>query len=127
MESFPMKNKLIVFLIAFFTSQFAFANCGSVPAQPALLDEAQIDIKQLEALEPQFEAYLQSIDSYQACIDNEITSLDPESEDYQTVFQDKTRLWDAAEEQKLLAIGRYNTHIETVDTVLQEEASTQSQ
>jgi len=120
-----MKTRLNIFLIAFFTSQSAFAKCGPIPVQPALLNETQIDIKQLEALEPQFAVYLESVDFYQACIDNEVTSIDVDSEDYQTAFEDKTRLWDAAEEQKLLANERYNMHIETVDTALSEEANTQ--
>jgi hypothetical protein len=122
-----MKNKIIVFLAALFASKCAFANCGTMPQPPLLLNEVQIDIKQLEALEPLFDLYLQSIDSYQACIDSEVTLLDAESENYLTNFEDKTRLWDAADEQKLLANDRYNTHIKTVDIALPEETNTQAE
>ncbi|MFT6098154.1 MAG: hypothetical protein ACJAYF_000690 [Arenicella sp.] len=122
-----MKNKVIVFLAAFFSSQFAFANCGAMPQRPILLNEVQVDIKQLEALESQFDLYLQSIDSYQACIDSEVTLLDTETENYLTNFEDKARLWDAAEEQKLLANDRYNMHIKTVDTTLPEEMNAQAE
>ena len=122
-----MKNRVIVFFATLFAYQFAFANCGAMPQRPILLNEVQIDIKQLEALEPQFDLYLQSIDSYQACVDSEVTLLDTESENYLTDFEDKTRLWDAAEEQKLLANDRYNMHIKTVDTTLPEETNTQAE
>jgi len=122
-----MKNKIVVFIVIFFASKFALASCGSLPGQPALLNEPQLNLTQLEILEPQFEVYLESLESYQACIDVESGSIDPDTEDYQAIYQDWSLLREAAEEQKLLAIDRYNTHIETVDTQLSEEASTQSQ
>jgi hypothetical protein len=116
-----------IFFMAIFTPSFAFANCGLFPSRPALLNEVQIDVKQLEALEPQLDLYLQNMDSYQACIDSEVALLDPELENYLTNFEDKARLWDAAEEQKRLANDRYNMHINTVDTALPEEINAQTE
>ena len=115
-----MKFIAVLLLITLVPMQ-AFASCGEVPPAPGLLQTYQVNTEQLESLDDQLNGYLLSIQGYQDCIDGQVVGLDPEAEDYDTLFEDLMILMDAAEQQKLLAVQRFNQHVDTVDTESEEE------
>ncbi len=89
------------------------ANCGPIPAQPELLTSPQITVSELTELEAPFEAYLSGVEFYQACIQSEANAIDVEIDNYEAIYQDWMRLRESAEEQKNLAIERFNSHVKT--------------
>jgi hypothetical protein len=110
----------VVFFVAC-APQVALANCGDIPAAPSLLQMDQVNTVQLELLDDQLNGYLETIQAFQDCIDGQVVGLDPEAENYDTMFEDLMILMDSSEQQKLLAVEKFNMHVDTVETESESE------
>ena len=118
-----MKHTTLVFFFMTFTTKVVFANCGEIPEAPGLLQMNRVNTEQLESLDDQLNGYLVSIQAFQDCVDGKVVGLDPEAENYDTLFEDLMILMDSAEQQKLLAVDKFNMHVDTVETESEQEAS----
>ncbi len=105
-------NKYIVGLVALIASSDALANCGQLPIAPALLKEPTLSVTQIEKLSPQMKLYLEQVQNYLVCFDEQASSLDRDSENFGVVFEEHVRSVEFAQEQQQLAIDRFNGHIE---------------
>ena len=114
-------------LLLMFLATPAFADCGEMPAAPALLQETQITQSQQESLTPQFRYYFAAIEDYQSCVDGQLGQMYPPpgnmSEEFlnsaeylafKSEFDGLLALIENAEAQKLADIERYNALLANV-------------
>jgi hypothetical protein len=111
-----MKNKIISALILFIVPTVAFANCGSVPEAPQLLEEVQLNSDQLISVGNDMSAFFETTASFKACVDDLIASIAPadateeyfESTQYQSEFQRLFSYNELADLKMAAATERYN-------------------
>ena len=111
-----MKSRYLLLVLPILFSTVGYANCGAIPASPALLERAQLTHQELEALEPQMDEFFEQTTEYRKCIDELMSTLVPEGVDesyfetaeYQANFQTFSNLADQAENHMNTVIERYN-------------------
>ncbi len=120
-KELPNMKKTIIQLAVFLLLPLnALADCGYLPAAPALLVEPQLTTAQFSDLGPQMEAYIGQIQNYRECINDEINALAPDgapqeyfsSDEYQYGYSQLSSATDFAQQKLQETLDRYNYLIE---------------
>lgn len=75
-------KKLLIVVIALLSPAYVWANCGGIPASPALLASNEpLTQSTLVGLEQDMEAYFLALTAHQECVDMQLTQLVPPNSD----------------------------------------------
>lgn len=107
---------LLLMPLALLVSLSVSANCGDVPIPPFFLEQAQLQTDALDGHKVELETYLESVETYHSCIDEQIAQIAPadapmefyDSPEYQSQFDSFTALSETADSRMKLAVERYN-------------------
>lgn len=99
-------------------------NCGALPKTLAALEQSQLTIDQLSALDTEIDTYIGKANAYSVCLDREIASLTPEnatkahfdSAEYQANFDAIRNKITFSEAQKESVLARHNYLLEHAAT-----------